>query len=248
MSKRNDNVDSAISEWPEVITFDFYGTLVQNKPEAQARFAQILSWNRASHIDARVFYGRWVRLVSDLQHGPFQLYRDICEAALERAFAEHGIAGRARDVEHYFDGFSKFPLWPETEPVLGELGQRFSLGIVTNCDQNLFALTPKPSVPIRFHFTSEAARGYKADGTLFRYVLRETSIRPSALLHAGQSQRTDLVGAKPLGITCAWINRHALNRDEDVPKPDFEFSDLTPLPNLIRQQAKEVAGPVVSAQ
>jgi FMN phosphatase YigB (HAD superfamily) len=57
---------------------------------------------------------------------------------------------------------------------------------------------------------------------------------PSAeLLHAGQSQRTDLIGAKPLGIVCAWINRHSLRRDEDVPEPDVAFSDLRPLLELV---------------
>ena len=223
-----------LRDWPEAVTFDFYGTIVNNRPEARKRFGQILRWNRAGNVDSAAFHARWVRVVSDLQLGPFQLYRDICELALDRVFAEYGIEGRARDIEHYFEGFASFELWPETETVLGELARRYPLGLVTNCDDDLFALTPKPSAPIRFHFTSEAARGYKADGTLFRYVLREAGLsQPGALLHAGQSQRTDLVGAKPLGIVCAWINRHSLERDADVPEPDFVFPDLSPLGQVV---------------
>lgn len=226
------------SAWPSALTFDFYGTLVNNKPTALARFAQILRWNRASHIDAATFHSRWVRTVSDLQHGPFMRYRVICEVALERTFAEFGVEGRARDIEHYFESFRDFSLWPETETVLGQLGIRYTLGIVTNCDNDLFALTPKPAVPIRFLFTSESARGYKADGTLFRYALREMDIAvPSDLLHAGQSQRTDLIGAKPLGIVCAWINRYGLKRDPDVPEPDFVFPELSPMLSAVGSPA-----------
>ncbi len=81
--------------------------------------------------------------------------------------------------------------------------------------------------------TAERARGYKPDGTLFRYLLREAGVGVNELLHCGQSQRTDMVGAKPLGITVAWINRRALPLAADVPKPDHEFRDLRPLVDLL---------------
>jgi len=45
-----------------------------------------------------------------------------------------------------------------------------------------------------------------------------------------------VVGAKPLGITVAWINRRGLALASDVPKPDHEFRDLRPLPELLRER------------
>ena len=42
-----------------------------------------------------------------------------------------------------------------------------------------------------------------------------------------------MVGAKPLGITVAWINRRAVPLAADVPKPDYEFRDLGPLLELL---------------
>ena len=41
-----------------------------------------------------------------------------------------------------------------------------------------------------------------------------------------------MVGAKPLGITVAWINRRGLTLAPDVPKPDYELRDLRPLLDL----------------
>ena len=42
-----------------------------------------------------------------------------------------------------------------------------------------------------------------------------------------------MVGAKPLGITVAWINRRGLTLASEVPKPDYEFRDLRPLLDLL---------------
>jgi 2-haloacid dehalogenase len=81
--------------------------------------------------------------------------------------------------------------------------------------------------------TAERARGYKPDGTLFRFLLAQAGVGVAGLLHCGQSQRTDMVGARPLGITVAWINRRGLTLGADVPKPDHEFRDLRPVIDLL---------------
>jgi 2-haloacid dehalogenase len=54
------------------------------------------------------------------------------------------------------------------------------------------------------------------------------------ILHAGQSQFTDLVGAKPLGLTVAWINRRGVPLDPNVPHPDFQFLDIQSLLPFMR--------------
>jgi len=44
-----------------------------------------------------------------------------------------------------------------------------------------------------------------------------------------------MVGAKPLGITVAWINRRGLTLAPGVPKPDYEFAGLQPLIDLVER-------------
>jgi 2-haloacid dehalogenase len=53
------------------------------------------------------------------------------------------------------------------------------------------------------------------------------------ILHPGQSQFTDLVGGKPLGLTVAWINRRGVALDASVPRPDFIFPDVQSLSGLV---------------
>jgi 2-haloacid dehalogenase len=95
--------------------------------------------------------------------------------------------------------------------------------------------------PLRREFdlicTAQRARGYKPDGTLFRYLIEHAGCRKDEILHAGQSQFTDLVGGKPLGLTIAWINRRHIALDESVPRPDFIFSDIQSLTELVEIDA-----------
>lgn len=218
---------------PRVITFDFFGTTLDVRPVELSAFERILRWNRASHVDVAAFHARWLRRCQARFVGPYASYKEICEHALLHTFSEFGVEGRSRDVDHYFECYTKFRPWPDVEAALEALSDRCELGIVTNCDDDLLALTKKPNVPYRYYFTAESANGYKPDGTLFRHAQRDMGVELSEWLHAGQSQRTDLIGAKPLGITVAWVNRHGLSRDEDVPVPDYEVRDFDCLVRLL---------------
>jgi FMN phosphatase YigB (HAD superfamily) len=112
------------------------------------------------------------------------------------------------------------------------LSRHHRLAIVSNIDNDLLATTP-----LRREFdlvcTAEKARGYKPDGTLFRYLLEHAGVPLNQILHSGQSQFTDMVGGKPLGLTIAWINRRNIELAPSVPKPDFIFPDIASLIPLI---------------
>ena len=73
----------------------------------------------------------------------------------------------------------------------------------------------------------------KPDGTLFRYLIEHVDCAKEEILHVGQSQFTDLVGGKPLGLTIAWINRRQVTLDDSVPRPDFVFADIQSLNGLV---------------
>jgi 2-haloacid dehalogenase len=163
---------------------------------------------------------------------PYRMYCEICELSLQETFAHFGLAGEGRLIERYFESFPRFFLYDDVVRTLDQLSRRHRLAIVSNIDDDLLALTP-----LRREFdlvcTAQRARGYKPDGTLFRYLIEHAGCAKEDILHAGQSQFTDLVGGKPLGLTIAWINRRQIALDDSVPRPDYIFSDIQSLTELV---------------
>ena len=205
---------------PRVLSFDVYGTLVDVRGGARAAFVDILAAVGADHVDPLDVWDHW-------EAANIRRYREPYET-----FARFGVRGDPALIRHYFDAFPSFPRFPDVDAVLDRLARDHPLAVVSNIDDGLLSAT---RLGRRFDIvcTAERAGGYKPDGTLFRSLLREAKVEAARLLHSGQSQWTDMVGAKPLGITVAWINRRALTLAPEVPRPDYEFRDLTSLPGVV---------------
>jgi putative hydrolase of the HAD superfamily len=56
--------------------------------------------------------------------------------------------------------------------------------------------------------------------------------RLQEILHIGDSQRSDVLGAKRAGMLAAWLNRRSEKLKPGVPKPDYEITDLRELLDL----------------
>jgi 2-haloacid dehalogenase len=215
-----------------LISFDVYGTLVDVRGGSRDAFAAILRAAGAPQIDALEFWEHWEAANIRRYRAPYTPYRDICRESLAETFQHFGVRGEPELIHHYFDAFPRFRRFPEVDETLARLSERARLAIVSNIDDDLLAVT---DLGRRFDVvcTAERARGYKRDGTLFRFLLAHAEADAGRLLHCGQSQHTDLVGAKPLGIRVAWINRRGLALAAGVPKPDHELRDLRPVPALL---------------
>jgi 2-haloacid dehalogenase len=217
---------------PALLSFDVYGTLMDSREGSRQAFAKILESARGAAIDPMEFQDAWELANIRRYAEPYRSYKTICRESLAETFGRFGVRGDPGLIRHYFDAYPTFRRFPDVDAVLDRLAGRHRLALVSNIDDDLLAVTP---LGRRFDVvcTAERARGYKPDGTLFRHLLGEARVDVGALLHSGQSQRTDMVGAKPLGITVAWINRRGLRLAAGVPRPDYEFRDLTPLPDLV---------------
>jgi 2-haloacid dehalogenase len=211
-----------------LLSFDVYGTLVDVRAGSRAAFQEILTVAGGAHVDALSFWERWEAANIRRYLEPYRPYRAICRDSLAETLEHFGLRRDPGLIDAYFDAFPGFARFPEVDEILDRLAARYRLALVSNIDDDLLAATP---LGRRFDLvcTAERAGGYKPDGTLFRYLLRQSDVT----LHCGQSQRTDMVGAKPLGITVAWINRRALALAPGVPAPDHELADLRPVPGLV---------------
>jgi 2-haloacid dehalogenase len=215
-----------------LVSFDVFGTLIDVRNGSYAAFQNILDESDGQHIDVKAFWEHWETENIQAYWRSYKKYRDICRDSLSTTFDHFGLKGNGAAIEHYFSAFPSFPLFPDVETTLGAISARYPVALVSNIDDDLLALTRLPKV-FTLKCTAEAARGYKPDGTLFRFLLSSAQLTADQILHCGQSQYTDMVGGKPLGLPIAWINRRSVALDPIVPVPDFEFTDLAPLLDLV---------------
>jgi 2-haloacid dehalogenase len=217
----------------KLLSFDVYGTLVNTPPANAKAFQAILRDAGATTIDALSFYNFWEsrNIVHYLE--PYRSYKAICRTSLEEAFAHVKIDGADPSlIEHFFSVCKDMQLYPDVLRTLEGLQKTYRIALVSNIDDDLLQSTP---IPFDFDLvcTAERAKGYKPDGTLFRYLLDQSGLPADEILHCGQSQFTDFVGAKPLGLTVAWINRRGLQLSPKVPPPDHILSDIASLPGVL---------------
>ena len=217
---------------PKLLSFDVFGTLINVRDSSYGAFERILVDAGAPHLDARAFWEHWEHRNIAHYWEPYRPYREICELSLAETFAYFKVAGDSRLIDLYFEAFPRFFHYDDVVRTLDQLSRRHSLAVVSNIDDDLLALTPlKQSFDLVC--TAERAKGYKPDGTLFRYLIENSGVAKDEILHSGQSQFTDLVGGKPLGLTIAWINRRQIALDASVPRPDFIFPDIKSLSQVV---------------
>jgi 2-haloacid dehalogenase len=232
-SNSTNALSSAVLHNTHLVSFDVFGTLIDVRNGSYEAFQKILDEAGGQLVDVKAFWEHWETENIRAYWRPYTKYREICRSSLAATFEHFGLEGDPATINHYFAAFSGFPLFPDVAPVLVELSERYPIALVSNIDDDLLASTNLPDV-FGIKCTAEAARGYKPDGTSFRFLLSKAALPADQILHCGQSQYTDMVGGKPLGIPIAWINRRGVALDPVVPKPDFQFSDITPLHALVR--------------
>lgn len=223
-----------------LLTFTVLGTLVNVRSGAYQAFETILEQAGASSVDVEDFWETWEDRNVEQYWEPWRPYRELCRDSLAFAFEKFGIQADPALIQHYFDAFSRLELYPDVSQALASLANRFEVALVSDIDADLLALTPLAR-SFKLVFTGDQAKAYKPNGGLFRYVLANAGVPARQILHSGQSQFTDILGARPLGIAVAWINRRGVALNYKLPQPDLILPDID---SVARLMLKGKAAPV----
>ena len=218
---------------PRMLSFDVYGTLVNTPPTNFRVFGAILADAGRTDVDPEAFNAFWEHRNIVHYRDPYRSYKEICRISLMEAYERFGVTtGRVEAIERFFECFASMELYPDVLPTLEILARNHQLAVVSNIDDDLLSATPLGRA-FDLVCTAERAGGYKPDGTLFRYLLTSSGLGAGEILHSGQSQFTDMVGGKLLGLTVAWINRRGIALSPDVPAPDLILRGIEGLPRLL---------------
>jgi phosphoserine phosphatase len=158
-----------------------------------------------------------------------------------QALAEYGI-NTPSFVERLAETFprerrTRHIVYPDVRPVLQELGERYSLALITNGAPDLqrekldgSGLAPYFDTIV---VSGEVGIG-KPDPQIFDLALDRLSTRSKDAVMVGNSLRSDIGGAQGAGIKGIWLNRSGKSIDRDI-APDAQITGLDELTHVLTQ-------------
>ena len=191
----------------EALTFDCYGTLIDWEAGISRALGSMLS-KHAVEPDVEGLLQRYAGHEAALEAGPYRRYREILAEAARRVGRDLGVEPLEDEVEAFAASVGEWPAFPDSAAALAGLAGRYRLGVITNCDDDLFAMSNRRlGVEFDWVVTAEQAGGYKPDPRNFELAFSRMEIPRGRILHVAQSLFHDHVPAKALGLTTVWIDR-----------------------------------------
>ncbi len=193
----------------DAITFDCYGTLIDWESGMLGYFRPLLETHDAHAVDSFLldFYGR---TEANLQAGAYRSYRQILEDVVKALGERLGFAPSADAVSGFPDSIRDWMPFPDTVAALKALAPNFRRAIISNIDDDLFALTQaRLDIPFDHVVTAAQVGAYKPDPRPFEAAIERLGVPKGRILHVAQSLYHDIAPANALGLDTVWIDRHA---------------------------------------
>ena len=191
----------------DAITFDCYGTLIDWEQGILNALQPVLAPHGVDASEDELLE-RYARHEAALEAGDYLPYREILASSLRGLCEELGFSASDEDARGFAQAIGDWPAFHDTAPALRRLHGRFKLGVITNCDRDLFALSNRRlGVSFDWVVTAEDARAYKPSLAPFERAFETIDVPRERILHAAQSLFHDHVPAKRLGLTTVWVDR-----------------------------------------
>ena len=192
----------------EVLTFDCYGTLIDWEAGILASLHEVLDTNATQRPGDDGLLEEYGAIESELEGRAWQPYRSVLAQALGAVCRNHGGVPTEGQIRRFAQSVADWPAFPDSAAALATLARWFELGVVTNCDDDLFAASnERLGRPFSWVVTAEQVRSYKPAPRHFERALELAGRPVEAVLHVAQSLHHDHVPAQRLGLRTAWIDR-----------------------------------------
>jgi 2-haloacid dehalogenase len=191
----------------DALTFDCYGTLIDWESGIVAAAGRVLRAHGVA-VGEEQLLEAFGRHEAQLEAGEYRSYREVLAGSLRGLAAEHGVTPSGAELAAFSESVADWPAFADSSAALARLAGRFRLGVITNCDDDLFARSNE-RLGVRFDWivTAQQARGYKPGMRPFELAFATIDVPRERILHVAQSLFHDHVTAKRIGMTTVWIDR-----------------------------------------
>ena len=227
----------------DAFTFDCYGTLIDWEAGILGALRPLLGAHAWSGTDeeALELFGAVESLVQAERYRP---YAQVLRLCVDRIASRIGFEATEGERESLLRSLGAWPVFPDTVAALTALKARFRLAVVSNIDDDLFALSARHlEVEMDEVVTARQVGSYKPAPAHFHTVAARLGVPRDRILHVAQSLFHDVAPARELGLSTVWVNRRAgrpgfgaTPPSEAV--PDLEVPDLATLATLVAGESK----------
>ncbi len=217
----------------DALTFDCYGTLIDWEAGLSAGLRALLG-PAGAPTDREALLEAYAGFEADAERPPYRRYREVLAIGGRGVARVYGVAVDDAAVERFGGSVVDWPAFPDSAAALERLKTRFRLGVLTNCDDDLFAASNRRlGVAFDWVVTAQQVGGYKPDPRNFEVLFERLGLPRERILHVAQSLYHDHVPAKALGLTTVWIDRRhgrvgagATPVPDVAARPDATFPDM----------------------
>ena len=192
----------------DALTFDCYGTLIDWESGILAALRGVPA---LAAMDGELLLDEYANAEAALEAGPYRRYREIAGRAMATVARAHGAEPTPDDVARLGGSVVDWPAFSDSHEALTRLKTRFRLGVLTNCDDDLFAASnQRLGVAFDWIITAQQVGSYKPDERNFAAMTRRLGadgVPKERILHVAQSLFHDHAPAQRLGFRSVWIDR-----------------------------------------
>jgi 2-haloacid dehalogenase len=221
----------------EYLTFDCYGTLIDWERGILTAIHPLLAKHGVKISDDELLE-RYGDLESAAEGGEYHSYKETLAIVMDGFAQYYGFTLAPGERESLASSVGNWPPFADSVEALGILASRYKLVILSNIDDDLFALSAK-HLQVQFAevITAQQVGSYKPNHGHFRVALERLGPK-ERILHVAQSLFHDIVPAKEVGLTTVWVNRrHDRPGFGATPpaeaRPDLEVPDLRTLAGMV---------------
>jgi 2-haloacid dehalogenase len=191
----------------DALTFDCYGTLIDWEA-GLATALRVLLGSTAVGIDEDALLETYAGFESAGERPPYRTYREVLATAGRDVADTYGLAVSEDAIARFGRSVVDWPAFADSAAALARLKTRFRLGVLTNCDDDLFAASnAKLGIEFDWVVTAQQVSSYKPAMAHFETFFERSGLSRERVLHVAQSLYHDHVPANILGMTSVWIDR-----------------------------------------
>ena len=225
----------------EVLTFDCYGTLIDWESGILEAVGDVLNAHGRELPPAEILE-RFARFESTIQAGAYLTYREVLSRVVDEFGRELGFVPSPRERASLPGSITRWAPFGDTVDALRILASRYRLAVISNVDDDLFALSQRRlGVGFDQVVTAQQVGSYKPDARNFELALERLGRPVDAILHVAQSLFHDIAPAKRLGFATVHVNRVSPHGGSGATmpvsaRPDLEVPDLRSLAEMVLEE------------